>query len=139
MWTCPECNRSFRNKSQSHSCLNKGIEELFANTAPQVKEICMSLVKETEALDGIKITSVKNAILFAVKSNFFVLKPQKLHVNIEFLLKEALDEFPIIKTVKVYGNKIAHFVRIQTLEEVDSQLLNWLHQSYYQNINPKQP
>ena len=95
MWDCPNCGRSFRNTNQDHSCLITDLESHFVNKQQQVIDTFVNIKNEVIKLEGVRINSVKNAILFQAKSNFLAVKPKKTHLDIEFVLDERIEEFPI--------------------------------------------
>lgn len=74
--------------------------------------------------------SVKHAILFSAKGNFLAVKPKKHWLDIEFVLSHEVNGFPVHKTVKVSKSKWAHFVRLESLEEIDQELVHWLKDAY---------
>ncbi len=130
MWNCPNCGRSFRNTNQDHSCMITDLESHFVNKQQNVIDTFEKIKNEVMQLEGIQINSVKNAILFQAKSNFLAVKPKKTHLAIEFVLDEKVDEFPIYKTFQATKSKWAHFVRLESPEEVDEQLILWLRKAY---------
>jgi len=80
--------------------------------------------------EGVKLISVKNAILFQAKSNFLAVKPKKTSLDIEFLLPEKTEEFPVHKIVQATKTKFAHFVRIGSPDDVDQQIIKWLRMAF---------
>lgn len=93
------------------------------DTFEKIKDLAMNL-------GNVKINSVKNAILFTSKSHFLAVKPKKAWIDIEFVLDVKIEGFPIHKTVQTTKTKWAHFIRLQTVEEIDDQLINWLKKAY---------
>jgi len=69
--------------------------------------------------EGVNLISVNNAILFQAKSNFLAGRPKKSYLDIEFLLPEKVEGFPVHKIVQATKAKFAHFVRLDSPEEVD--------------------
>lgn len=130
MWNCPNCGRNFRNTNQDHSCLITNLESHFVNKQQNVIDTFTAIKNEVMKLNGVRINSVKNAILFQANSNFLAVKPRKSHLDIEFVLNERIEEFPIYKTFQATKTKYAHFVRLEYTEEVDEQLLSWLKRAY---------
>ena len=106
------------------------LESHFVNKQQQVIDTFVKIKNEVLKLEGVRINSVKNAILFQAKSNFLAVKPKKTHLDIEFVLDEKVDEFPIYKTFQAIKSKCAHFVRLESQEEVDEQLILWLKKAY---------
>jgi len=100
------------------------------NKQKNVIDTFEKIKNEVMQLEGVQINSVKNAILFQAKSNFLAVKPKKAHLDIEFVLDEKVDEFPIYKTFQATKSKCAHFVRLESPEEVDEQLIQWFRKAY---------
>ncbi len=88
------------------------------------------LQDEVTKFEGIKINPVKNAILFTAKSHFLAVKPKKAWLDIEFVLDKKIEGFPIHKSVQATKTKWAHFMRLESTEEVDKQLLLWIRKAY---------
>lgn len=130
MWTCPECSRTFKNTHQEHSCMLTDLESHFKNKSQQVKDIFIILKNEMLSYEGVRINTVKKAILFRTNYNFLAVKPKKEFVDIELILDEEIDEFPIHKTVQTTKTKWAHFIRLGSEEEVDRQLTDWIKRAY---------
>ncbi|MBI9068486.1 MAG: hypothetical protein JEZ09_14415 [Salinivirgaceae bacterium] len=134
MWICPNCKRKFKIKNQSHSCVLIPIENHFINVDDHVKKCFLELKKTIDTWHFVNEVSTPSAILYSIRSNFLALKPKKKWVDIEFVLSEEIDEFPIHKVVQASKAMFAHFIRIEAVKEVDSQLINWLNMAYEHNI-----
>lgn len=130
MWTCPECNRTFKNTHQNHSCLVTDIESNFVGKHENAKSTFDMLLSVVKAYVNVTINSVKNTILFTNKTHFLAVKPKKEWLDIEFVLDEKVEGFPIHKTVQTTKTKWAHFVRLGSAEEVDRQLIDWIKRAY---------
>ncbi|MBN2172616.1 MAG: hypothetical protein JW731_00700 [Bacteroidales bacterium] len=130
MWTCPNCGREFRNTNQDHSCVVTDMESHFINKQQNVIDTFKVLKEVATSFENVKINSVKNAILFTAKSHFLAVKPKKSILDIEFVLDVPIEGFPIHKTVQASKSKWAHFVRLETPEEVDGQLERWIKRAY---------
>lgn len=106
------------------------LESHFVNKQPNVIEAFERLKSEAMKFEGVRINSVKSAILFRAKSTFLAVKPKASFLDIEFVLDEKTDEFPIHKTLQASKSKWAHFVRIESPDEVDEHLLSWFKKAY---------
>lgn len=124
-WICPNCNRSFKKVNQDHSCFSQPIEEHFLYSQPSVYA-CFQQIDQFIMSQEVTRASVKHAILYTLSSNFLALKPHKNHLDIEFILPYAVNEFPVYKTVIASKNRIAHFVSVHSVDEVDDQLFSWM-------------
>lgn len=129
-WICSKCGRSFRNNNQSHSCMIMKAESLFVDKNAVLWEVYQKLLAHLKDLEGLKISPVKNAILFSVKTNFLAVKPKVNWLDIEFVSQLKIDEFPILKSIKVSKTKYANFIRLEYPSNIDKQLINWLHEAY---------
>jgi hypothetical protein len=130
MWTCPNCNRQFKNKNQDHSCMVTPIESHFFNKEPGVKATFEKLSHEVSNFGPMTVNSVKHAILFTRGSHFLAVKPKRNWLDIEFVLPYPVEEFPIYKTVQASKYKWAHFIRLEAKSEVDELLHRWLKEAY---------
>jgi hypothetical protein len=132
-WKCPRCGRSFKVTNQSHSCEVTSPEHHFSDKDPGIRLIYDKIISGIAICGPLTITFVKNAIIISAKSTFMAVKPKKTYVDIEFLLNEEILDFPIHKTVRVSRNKTAHFIKIESPEEVDLIVISWLQKSYRLN------
>lgn len=80
--------------------------------------------------ENVRINSVKNAILFSAKSHFLAVKPKKKILDIEFVLDEPVEGFPVHKTVQASKYKWAHFVRLEDPQEFDGHLQDLIKRAY---------
>lgn len=125
-WICPQCNRTFKNTNQSHSCVKKSLDAHFIRKEPRVRATYDVLESQLKTIIDFQISPVLNAIMFTTETTFLVLKPKKSWINLEFVLDYEISEFPIHKTVKVSNTRSAHFVRIQEPKDIDDQLVDWI-------------
>lgn len=105
-------------------------ESLFVDKNAVLWEVYQKLLAHLKDLEGLKISPVKNAILFSVKTNFLAVKPKVNWLDIEFVSQLKIDEFPIHKSIKVSKTKYANFIRLEYPSNIDKQLINWLHEAY---------
>ena len=130
MWTCPNCQRKFKHTNQDHSCAVTAIESHFFNTEPHVIVAFEKLVQVVNDLGPHEVSSVKHAILFTASTHFLAVKPKRKWLDIEFVLPFPVEGFPIYKTVRASKQKWAHFVRLESEDEVDERLAEWLREAY---------
>ena len=129
-WICSKCGRSFRSTNQSHRCVIIKAESLFVGKNTVLWEVYQKLLTQLKNLDGLKISPVKNAILFSVKTTFLAVKPKVNWLDIEFISQLKIDEFPIHKSIRVSKTKYANFIRIEHPSNIDKQLITWLYEAY---------
>lgn len=129
-WICPQCKRSFKRQNQPHSCVITAVETHFENRPAALWTTYQALINEIQTFGPVSVSSVKHAIVLKHIASFAAIKVKKDHLLIEFQLAEKINEFPVYKTVDVSAHRFAHFVKIQSTSEIDSQLINWLKAAY---------
>jgi len=134
MWICPKCNREFKNKNQDHTCGVFTVENVFGSFTEAF--LLFEKLKEIITHFGeVKITPVKNAIMFSVQTNFLVLKPHRNYLAVEFTSIKNHNEFPVEKCVKITKTKYFHLLKIDSMEDIDEQLKNWLKEAYQSDLS----
>ena len=131
VWTCPECGRQFKHRNQSHSCLRLDPDDHFVGKDPVVKETYDRLLHEVSKFGAVNISPVKVGVMLKAGGTFLAVKPKKSWVDIEFILDEEINEFPVHKTFKYTAGRWAHFVRLEHPRSVTRKLLAWLRHSYH--------
>jgi len=129
-WTCPKCNRKFKNPNQWHSCVQISIADHFLNKDPQVNAIYDHLMAFVDTLGRVRISSMKSGILVATKSTFLALKPKRKWLDVEFYLDHDHPEFQVYKTFQVSKNRYVHYVRLEQVEDINDQLMQWIESAY---------
>jgi hypothetical protein len=129
-WTCPECDRTFKNFNQAHSCVKKSLDAHFIAKEPQVKATYDALENRLSSIIDFNVSPVINAIMFTNESTFLAIKPKKKWIDLEFALDYEANEFPIHKIVRISKTKFAHFVRVQNPGDIDDQLIEWIKKAY---------
>ncbi len=129
-WTCPECKKKFRNRNQWHSCHILSVEDHLKKKSENVQETVVELLKHVQKFGPIEINPVKSTIQVKAGATFLSIKPKKDYVELEFQLGEKLDDFPIHRAVRISGNRVLHFVFVESPEDITSQLIGWMKSSY---------
>lgn len=129
-WFCPRCHRPFKHRNQAHSCVRIEAATHLENKNPVVTLIYEKLAKAVGTFGDVKISSTKSSIMFVSKSTFLALKPKQNWIDIEFLLREEVNKYPIHKTFRANKSRIAHFVRLQSPKDVSASLIGLLRRSY---------
>jgi len=131
MWTCPKCNRKFRNTNQHHTCQLIAIEAFFDKRPPIFKAILDRLVEVLNAFGDYRIEPIPyNVIRFKTKSTFASIKRKKDHLEISFYLDHLEDVLPVVKYKQMSARRVVHVVPVDAVEDIDSQLIDWMRASY---------
>jgi hypothetical protein len=130
MWTCPRCDRSFRNIRQRHSCRAIELEEHFAKKPPVIREIFDALIRAIADIGEIQVNVVKGAIFLKTDTTFVEIKTKKDCLLLAFYLAQEEQGPAIARTVEVSKNRVAHVLRLTHPDDLSEQVVSWLRQSY---------
>jgi predicted transport protein len=132
MWTCPKCNRNFRNANQNHSCILVLKENLFAKRPVYLNILYNKIVGFVKTLgDYREETVLPDVIFFKTQSSFLAVKVKKDHLEIEFFLSYHEEDPSIAKWLQTSKHRFAHVVKIDREEDITMQLTGWIKQSYH--------
>lgn len=113
--------------------MSLGPEHHFADKPEKIRQIFDHILSAINECEDVQTSFVKHAIIISAKSSFLALKPKKLYMEVEIVMKEEVNGFPIYKTVRVSKNKVAHFIKIEEPEEVDLTFKNLLITAWKEN------
>ncbi len=131
MWTCPECNRTFRNTNQVHTCRLVTKESLLAKRSQHINELYEALLHELKKFGEFREEAVPPDVLFLkTKSTFLMVKLKTKWIDVEFFLEKLEDVPPVKKYLQTSKRRVVHVVSIDSLEDIDDQLIDWMHRSY---------
>ena len=129
-WTCPTCNRSFIHENQYHSCNLVELESHFQNKSPDIIALFDTLIDQVNEFGTFKIEPVKDAIILRRSAAFITIRIQKACLDFSFKMDEHIEEFPVYKSLQLSAHRWSHAVKIETLDELDSQLIGWLRRAF---------
>jgi len=132
MWTCPKCKRSFRNANQNHSCVLVSKDDLFAKRPAFLKKLYNKIVSEVEKLGEYREETVlPDVIFFKTRSTFLAVKVKKDFLEVEFFLDHHEDDPSIAKWLQTSKHRFAHVVKVDSDEDITTQLTDWIKHSYH--------
>lgn len=130
MWTCPKCQRFFRNANQYHSCDTGSLEDHFINKPSYLKEIYNRLIEILDTIGPTQLQVIKSAIYLKKRSTFVAIKARKDHLMIEFSLNTEMNHAKIEKTMRLSNHRVVHVIHLAHSDEIDQQLIQWLGMAY---------
>jgi len=80
-WTCPECQKEFRNKNQWHSCARIAIDNHFLNKDPSTKDTFNALMNIVNEFGPVTINSIKTVIHLKSGATFLSITPKKNYLE----------------------------------------------------------
>lgn len=133
-WECPVCKRTFNSRNQQHSCEIRSLEEHLHGKNKSVIELVHQILQTLSGFNNITVQPVKHAIIVSGRSSFMALKTRKDYVEIELVLDESIDQFPVYKIISYTSKKFAHFIRIDSPEDFDDSIKLLMQQAFLANI-----
>jgi hypothetical protein len=130
-WTCPQCQRRFGRRNQSHTCAPALSEaEYFASGAAFERPIYEAVVAHLDGLGPLGVDFVSVGILFKRTRTFAELRPMRNRVRLSMRLSRRVQDPRIVKTWRGPGERSAIFIDLHDPSEVDEQVRDWLTEAY---------
>ncbi len=129
-WTCTTCNRTFKRNKQAHSCEKHEVESLFIDKPANIWELYLNLISQIQEFGPMEIHIAKWNVTLRSATTFMTVIPENKHLTITFIRDEALDDFPVYDSYHYSKNRWSNLVKIESLDEIDRQLLSWLREAY---------
>lgn len=131
MWTCPSCKRIFEKAQQPHSCRSVPLEEHFKNKQ-KAKELFEFLVKQvSEKVGPCKIISLPCCVHLFGSYDFLAALPKKDTLEIRFGLRRKLESPRLKQSVPLSATSVKNCVDITDKQDIDSELMGWIHEAYH--------
>jgi hypothetical protein len=106
------------------------LEQSFAGRPEWYREAFERIAAHLRGLGEVVLEPVQVGVFFKRSRSFAELRPMKSVLRVEFLLSRSLDDPRIAKTLPMSANRVACFVDLHSLDEVDATLLGWLAEAY---------
>ncbi len=130
LWTCPKCKRQFIKNNQVHSCRQFPIEKHFERKAAgaNLYQLFQQAIKKN--IGPFKVDSLECCIHFCTQSAFAGVKIQRNKIRVDFTLPQLIRSRRFIHSVKMSANRHLYYVDINSEEEIDDELIEWLKKAY---------
>ncbi len=135
-WTCPECERRFGRRGQSHVCEpGLTVEEYFADYPPEFREIHERVVGLLEAMGAVVVEPVEVGILFKKRGTFVELRPRKKGFTLSFILPRRLDHPRITRRTPMskQGTRTSIALVVHSADVIDDEVREWLAEAYFES------
>jgi hypothetical protein len=130
VWICPACAREF-GKRQSHVCAPAlSVESYFASRPPVEREIFEAVRDHLQGLGDVIVEPVGVGILFKRRRTFVELRPKTRWVALSIGLNHRLQHARVTSTTSTANGATYHGLRITSAADIDSQVRDWLTESY---------
>jgi Domain of unknown function (DUF5655) len=133
LWTCPTCGRRFVGRNMWHACGPYTVDGFMEGKGPRARELFERFESLIAACGPYEVAPAKTRVAFMGRVRFAgVERVSERGMSVAFGLPRRLDS-PRIRKVDVYPPSwYVHHLRISEPDELDSEVLGWLKESYRQ-------
>jgi Domain of unknown function (DUF5655) len=132
-WTCPECDRSFRRRNQSHECVPAmSVDEYFASRPDFERPIFEEVFEHLEMVgDGdVRVEAVDVGIFFKRLNTFAELRPMRGRVRLMVMLSRRMRHPKIVRRWEGSGARAAYWIDLKQPDDVDDDVRDWLIEAF---------
>jgi Domain of unknown function (DUF5655) len=130
MWRCPECERQFANRNQSHACGRYALEPHFENKRPLVRAIFNKVLRVVRKNGPITVLPEKTRIALQARMSFAAFVIRRNWVDGHVVLARRFEN-PRFRRIETFSPRNhLHAFRLESVEEVDDEVSSWLTEAY---------
>lgn len=132
IWTCPNCQREFFKKNQTHYCSDVTIDDLLADRPPEVTLAFDALLLAVIDWQPQVIGAGKSAIIFNNGKAWMVVRPMKAELDVSFFYGTEIKS-PLILKARLDNmgkNKYVHHLRLRDDTSVTPEVVNLLRKGF---------
>ena len=130
-WICPECERQFGARNQSHQCVPAMSEaEYFSSGAAFERPIYSAVHAHLASVGPLRVEFLTVGVFFKRARTFAELRPMRKQVRLSVLLSRRMDSPRFAKTWHGSGQRSAYFIDLRSPADVDAEVRDWLTEAY---------
>lgn len=132
LWICPQCDRTFANSNQTHSCRPLGIlDEHFRRSSPHVRDTFDRILAVLDDADPpVSVLAEKTRIALHVRMSFAAFVPRKSSLVGHLILARTIPS-PRWSRIEAFSpQNILHAFWLDYPGEVDGAFVDWLWEAY---------
>jgi hypothetical protein len=130
LWKCPKCGQRFVGKNMWHSCGKFTLEALFAKSDPVVMKLFRKFARMVRACGQVRMIPQKTRVAFQARVRFAGAVPRKKYLLCSIGLSERTENPRFTKIETYLRNFHGHTFRVDTLDDLDSEVSQWLTKAY---------
>ena len=130
LWRCPECNRSFANRNQSHSCSDVSLQSHFSGKSEDVRELFDALTAMIRKCGRVKVLPEKTRIAFQVRMTFIAVQVRRNYLIGHFVFARRVESPRFVRVETFSPRNHLHAFRLDILEDLDDEFAGWVREAY---------
>ncbi len=127
-WTCPKCERTFRNKNQWHSCGRFEVQDHLEGKPEVVRETFDRLVAALPV--GASLDAVKGSINLVSGSHFGSVEVQRSALVLGLVMDRRIKDERFQPVGEIPPSTFLYRLRLTCPEDVDAEVAARLRQAY---------
>jgi hypothetical protein len=135
-WRCPECQRQFGRRNQSHECApGLSFDEYFSTGSQLERQIFDTVYAHLNSVGPLSVEFLSVGIFFKRVRTFAELRPKRdrarrARIELSILLSRVLKDPRVARTWRGPGVRSAYFIDLYDATEVDDVIRDWLTEAY---------
>ena len=131
LWRCPDCDRTFANRNQSHSCGSTTSLAAHFVDREHAKTLFDAIAAEVKRNGPVEIIPEKTRIAFHRRMSFLSVVVRKERLLLGFVFARRIEN-PRFDKIETYSPRNHwHRLPIAQLEEIDDDVRAWIVEAYH--------
>lgn len=131
LWTCPRCGVKLVTRNLSHSCGRATLAEWKTRMGPRARQLYRRFEDMIAACGEYHVSPAKTRIAFLARVRFAGISAlSEGGMTCSFALPAPLASPRFVKVAEVVPGWWVHRLRITSVDELDTELQEWLRESY---------
>ena len=132
MWRCPECERQFAGRNQSHACAPLGdLDRHFDRSDPAVRQAFDQVLAAVTTVGPVTVLPERTRIALQVRMSFAAFVPRRHWLDGHVVLARRL-EHPRFRRIEEYSARnVLHAFRLAGPDDVDADVCGWLAEAWH--------
>jgi uncharacterized protein DUF5655 len=131
LWACPQCQRTFANRNQSHSCGNVGaLEAHFDRRPPAVRALFDAFAARVQEIGPVTVLPEKTRIAFHIRMSFAAVMIRNDALIGHLVLPRRVDDPRFHKVESFSPRNHAHHFRLRSADDIDDAFAAWIREAY---------
>jgi hypothetical protein len=130
LWQCPECERRFANRNQSHFCGRYDLETHFEGKPPEIRILFDAVVEVIKRFGPVIVLPEKTRIAFQTRMSFAQVTPRMKWLDGHVVLARRLERPRFRKIETISPRNHVHHFRLHATTDIDAEFASWLNEAY---------
>ena len=129
MWACPKCNQKFIKVNQSHSCMERTVDDFLYGKSPYTVALFHYFIEQFKSIGKFELHPAKSRIAFAAKVRFgYIHRIGRDYIDVALTFpKPHRENLCFYRIGEVPGGKyFQHYLRLYKEEDLNDEVKEYL-------------